>query len=310
MAIPKYDEMYREFLDILSDGNPHKIGTIRDSLSVIFHITEAERKQTLPSGQQLFANRVNWTSSYLKKATLVETISRGTYRITDAGKKVLSDNPAHIDNAFLSKYDSFRNFITAAGGSTVSQKHQTIQAVKPNLPSQSPQDILDDAYQKINATLVDDLLAETMRQSPMFFENLVVKLLTQMGYGGSIEDSGTVTKATNDEGIDGIIREDKLGFSNIYIQAKRWDPSSTVGRPEIQKFMGALAGQGAHKGLFITTAQFTKEAKEYVKKQLGTKIVLIDGNALASLMIEYNVGVSIESTYYIKKIDSDFFDDI
>ena len=310
MAIPKYDEMYREFLDILSDGRTHKIGQIRDSLAAVFGLTEEERKLLLPSGkQQLFNNRVQWTGSYLKKAALVETSARGVYRITNAGMNVLSENPSHIDNVFLGRFDSFREFLVPTSPQPAHKTPQPAPVPSPVVLSQSPQDILDNAFQQINATLAEDILAETMRQTPTFFENLVVKLLTAMGYGGSVEDAGTVTKASGDEGIDGIIREDKLGFSNIYIQAKRWDPATAIGRPELQKFVGALAGQGAHKGLFITTAHFSKEAKEYVRKQLGMKIVLIDGTALANLMIEYNVGVSVEATYLIKRIDSDFFDD-
>lgn len=173
--------------------------------------------------------------------------------------------------------------------------------------SKTPQDILDEAFQQINTTLADDLLSEIMKQPPAFFEHLVVKLLTQMGYGGSVDDAGTVIGQTGDEGIDGIIREDKLGFSLIYIQAKRWDCDKTVGRPEIQKFVGALAGQGASKGLFITTAKFTKEARQYAEKQHTTKVVLVDDTTLAKLMIEYDLGVSTEATYEIKRIDSDFF---
>ena len=191
--------------------------------------------------------------------------------------------------------------------STAQEGHFSPQQIV--VSSESPQDILDDAYNQINAALIDDVLSEVMKQSPLFFEHLVIKLLTQMGYGGSLEDAGTVTRTSGDEGIDGMIREDKLGFDQIYIQAKRWDRNSTVGRPELQKFVGALAGQGASKGLFITTAQFTKEAKEYANKQHTTKNVLVDGTSLAKLMIEYNIGVSVETTYSIKKIDSDFFDD-
>lgn len=318
MAIPKYDEMYREFLDTLSDGNSHKISEIRDSLAIIFNVSNDERKELLPSGKQpLFNNRVNWTSSYLKQAGLIENSSRGVYRITDSGKKVLSSSITQIDNNVLLNFESFKEFLSrnvsasSAPAINISTTIQDKSSMQQQLvvSSESPQDILDDAYNKINAALIDDVLSEVMEQSPVFFENLVVKLLTQMGYGGSLEGAGTVTRTSGDEGIDGIIREDKLGFNLIYIQAKRWDRSSTVGRPELQKFVGALAGQGATKGLFITTAQFTKEAKEYANKQHTTKIVLVDGVALAKLMIEYNVGVSVETTYSIKKIDSDFFDD-
>lgn len=318
MAIPKYDEMYREFLKVLSDGESHKIGEIRDALAIAFNVSDDERKELLPSGKQpIFNNRVNWTASYLKQAGLVINFARGIYHITESGEKALATNVLKIDNSFLLKFDSFRDFLSRSI-SVVSASNMDIPANKKvsdslgqqlTVSSESPQDILDAAYSKIKAALIDDLLSEIMKQTPVFFEHLVVKLLTQMGYGGSLKGAGTVTRSTGDEGIDGIIREDKLGFNLIYIQAKRWDRNSAVGRPDIQKFVGALAGQGASKGLFITTAQFTKEAIEYANKQHTTKIILINGVALAELMIEYNVGVSIEATYSIKRLDSDFFDD-
>lgn len=317
MAIPKYDDMYREFLEVLSDNAPHKIGEIRNILATVFHLSDEERRELLPSGKQfLFNNRVNWTASYLKQAGLVKNISRGTYQISDSGKSVLSSNVPKIDNNVLLEFDSFKHFLSRS--STTSSDITAIDstgvtgstfAQQSVISSESPQDILDSAYTKIKDALIDDLLSEIMKQSPTFFEHLVVTLLTKMGYGSSLKGAGTVTKSTGDEGIDGIIREDKLGFNLIYIQAKRWDRNSTVGRPELQKFVGALAGQGAIKGLFITTAQFTKEAREYANKQHTTKIILIDGNALAELMIEHNVGVSVEAIYSIKRIDSDFFDD-
>ena len=172
-----------------------------------------------------------------------------------------------------------------------------------------PQDIFEKSFTEINKILQEEILEEVIRQTPYFFENLVVKLLQKIGYG-TFKNSGKVTKKTNDEGIDGIINQDKLGFDSIYIQAKKWDKDSTVSRPKVQKFVGALAGQGATKGLFITTAKFSDGAREYSQKQHTTKIVLIDGMELAKLMIEYNIGVSVESVYEIKKIDSDFFDEI
>ncbi len=316
MAIPKFDDMYRELLEAISDGEPHKISDIRDALATVFHLSTEERKELLPSGKQsLFNNRVTWTASYLKQAGLIENSSRGIYRITESGKHVLSSNMSPIDTKFLLGFDSFKDFLSLSVPPTseTSTSSERIHKSGPHqiiVSSQSPQDILDEAYSQIKAALIDDILSEIMKQSPQFFEHLVVKLLTRMGYGGSLKDAGTVTRNTGDEGIDGIIREDKLGFNLIYIQAKRWDRKSTVGRPDLQKFVGALAGQGASKGLFITTAQFTKEAMAYASKQHTTKIILIDGIALAELMIEYNVGVSVEETYSIKRIDSDFFDDI
>lgn len=302
MSIPKYDEMYRAFLDCLADGQAHKSKEVKDIVAGVFDISAIEREEMLPSGKQpLFDNRIGWTRTYLKKAGLIQSPSRGVYIITPIGLQVLAENPQKIDNLYLQRFESFREFLSPNSDGTTTPTHVA------TLSSQTPQDILDDAFKQINATLVDDILAEVMKQTPLFFEHLVVKLLTQMGYGGSVENAGTVIGQSGDEGIDGIIREDKLGFSLIYIQAKRWDCDKTVGRPEIQKFVGALAGQGAAKGLFITTAKFTKEARQYAEKQHTTKIVLVDGPALAKLMIEYNLGVSTEATYRIKRIDTDFF---
>ncbi|MBM6918975.1 restriction endonuclease [Intestinimonas butyriciproducens] len=303
MAIPKYDEMYRVFLECLADMQQHKSKELRDIIAARLSVSDTERQERLPSGQQaIFDNRVGWTRTYLKKAGLITSPQRGIYQLTQQGKQVLDSNPDVIDNSFLEQFESFRQFMHAEPKST---KH----IATDSQDGQSPQDTFDLAYQKINHALADDLLTEIMKQSPVFFEKMVVQLLENMGYGGSVENAGLVVGQTGDEGIDGIIREDKLGFSLIYIQAKRWDRTTSIGRPELQKFVGALAGQGANKGLFITTAQFTKEAREYAKKQHTTKVVLVDGESLAKLMIEYNLGVSTEAVYQIKRLDSDFFSD-
>lgn len=302
MAIPKYDEMYRVFLECLADMQQHRSKELRDIIAARLSVSDAERQELLPSGRQgIFDNRVGWTRTYLKKAGLITSPVRGVYQLTEQGKRVLDSNPDVIDNSFLEQFESFRQFMHA--------EPTPAKGIADNQDGQTPQDTFDLAYQKINHALADDLLTEIMKQSPAFFEKLVVQLLENMGYGGSVENAGLVVGQTGDEGIDGIIREDKLGFSLIYIQAKRWDRATSIGRPEIQKFVGALAGQGASKGLFITTAQFTREAREYAKKQHTTKVVLVDGASLAKLMIEYNLGVSTEAVYQIKRLDSDFFGD-
>lgn len=301
MGLPKYDEMYRAFLDCLSDGAIHKSKDVKDTVASLYGISEQERAEMLPSGRQpVFDNRIGWTRTYLKKAGLIDSPTRANYLITKAGCGVLAENPAVIDNHYLQRFDSFRAFVSPDCAAA---------SVAETVSGQSPQDTLDIVYAQINTALADDILAEVMKQSPLFFERLVVKLLTTMGYGGSLENAGTVVGQSGDEGIDGIIREDKLGFSLIYIQAKRWDCDKTIGRPELQKFVGALAGQGANKGLFITTAKFTKDARAYADKQHTTKVVLVDGPSLAKLMIEYNLGVSTETTYETKRMDTDFFSD-
>lgn len=216
MAIPKYDEMYRAFLDCLADGQTHKSKEVKNAVADAFSVSEEERAQLLPSGRQaIFDNRIGWTRTYLKKAGLVQSPSRGIYTITAAGRQVLHENPKEIDNMYLQRFESFRRFVSRSNA----EADAPMSVAKPS--GKTPQDILEEAFQQINATLADDLLNEVMKQPPAFFEHLVVKLLTQMGYGGSIEDAGAVTGQTGDEGIDGIIREDKLGFSLIYIQAKR-----------------------------------------------------------------------------------------
>lgn len=300
MAVPKYHEMYRPFLEFLKDGQSHKIKEVKEVVAVAMLITEEDRQELLQSGKQaIFDNRIGWTRTYLKKAGLIDSPSRGVFVITAEGSKLLAEKPPTLNDDLLMRYESFRLFKSPnANGQSIPMADSS---------EDTPQDVLDSAFKLIKASLADELLSEIMKQTPSFFEALVVKLLEKMGYGGSLKGAGNVVGQSGDEGIDGIIREDKLGFNLIYIQAKRWDLVKTVGRPEIQKFVGALAGQGATKGLFITTAQFTKEAIAYADKQHTTKVILVDGVMLSELMIEYNLGVSPEMIYEIKKLDTDFF---
>lgn len=299
MPVPKYYEMYRPFLDSLKDRKEHTLKDVKEYVSKVILLSSDDLKELLPSGNVLYDNRIGWTRTFLKKAGLIESPKRGVFLLTKEGVDLLIENPAVINDNFLRRYESFELFYNSDNSQT---KTSSI-----NSTEDTPQDELDKAFKKISAALEDELLSEIMKQTPIFFEYLVVKLLEKMGYGGSLGNAGTVTKQSGDEGIDGIIREDKLGFNKIYIQAKRWDLNTTISRPEIQKFVGALAGQGASKGLFITTAQFTKEAQAYADKQHTTKVVLVDGNMLVKYMIEYQLGVSTEAVYEIKKIDTDFF---
>lgn len=297
MAIPKYHEMYQPFLDIVADGKLYSLREIRDRVAKVMGVTEAERKEMLTSGKQtIYNNRINWTGTYLKKAGLVERPSKGMFSISIEGKALLAENPAIIDDALLMRYDTFREFKKPVS--------RTLGAKIENESENTPQDQIDHAFNMINASIADDLLSEILKQSPDFFEMLVVKLLEKMGYGGALDSPGIVVGRSGDEGIDGIIREDKLGFNMIYIQAKRWGADKTVGRPDLQRFVGALADKKRGKGLFITTAQFSKEAIDYAGKQ---QVILIDGKTLTKLMLEYNLGVSVETVYELKSIDTDFF---
>lgn len=305
MAVPKFFEFIPIVLQVLLDKSEKTVKQIRENAIGALQISEEDCKELLPSGRQRTVdNRVNWAVTYLKNAGLIAAVRRGIYVITDEGCKAYAEAGADINLAYLERYESFRLFHGAPVNAPENDNG------KEMLQEETPQDMFEKAYSQINSALAEELLSAVMDRSSKFFEQLVVDLLLKMGYGSSIDSSGLVVGQSGDEGIDGIIREDKLGFSSIYIQAKRWDPTTmTVGRPEIQKFVGALAGQGASKGLFITTTQFSKEAVSYAGKQSAAKIVLVDGRQLTRLMIEYGIGVSVQSTYSIKKIDSDYFDD-
>ena len=303
MAIPKYNELYSLFLFAIQDGAPHSSKDVKQIISQKLQLTTEELAERLPSQRQpTFDNRVNWAKTYLKKAGLIDSPRRGIYIITKEGLNLLASGVQITNDLLKNRYPAFSAFVSGASIATPS----ALDGTPSSTVSDTPQETLERTYSLINEQLADDLLSEVMQQSPAFFEQLVVDLMKAMDYG-----DGFVTKYSGDGGVDGIIHEDKLGFNLIYIQAKRWDCDKTVGRPEIQKFVGALAGQGASKGLFITTAKFTKEARQYAEKQHTTKVVLVDGTTLAKLMIEYDLGVSTEAIYEIKRIDSDFFvDDI
>lgn len=306
MAVPKYNEFFSPVLRALEDGQIKRALEIRKYALNYLNVSEEDRKQMLPSNtQRLVDNRATWAITYLCKANLIERVAKGKYKITNTGIQVLHEKKDHVELKDLYQFDSFRQFINT---DTMSEEKKDLSqpSVLEDLQEGTPQDNLNASMEQINKELSANLLSEIMERSPAFFEKMVVQLLLKMGYGSALED-GFVTGCSGDEGIDGIIREDKLGFSSIYIQAKRWAEDKAIGRPEIQKFVGALAGQGAQKGLFITTGTFTKEARSYVEKQPSTKVVLVDGEKLTKLMIEYNLGVSVETVYTIKKIDTDFF---
>ncbi|WP_375329536.1 restriction endonuclease [Microcystis sp. BLCC-F210] len=306
MPIPDFQSIMLPLLKILADGKVYKYREIFEALVREFQVTEAERKEMLPSGQQeIFANRVGWAKTYLKKAGLIDSPQRATFVISEKGKEILSQNPARIDTKFLRQFPEFQEF------TRVNKQNETI-TLERNLSTsdqeQNPEELLEKSYQEIRQVLATDLLFILRKLSPDAFEKLVVELLVKMGYGGSIRDAGKAVGKSGDQGIDGIIKEDRLGLDIIYIQAKRWADNNAVGRPEIQKFVGALAGQGAKKGIFITTSYFTQEALEYAPRN-EIKIVLIDGEELSQLMIDYNLGVSTQKIYEIKRIDHDYFGD-
>lgn len=304
MAIPDYQSLMLPILQLVSDKEEHKYRDLIETLAIEFKVTDDERKELLASGNQaIFDNRVGWAKTYLKKAGLLDSPKRATFVITQLGLETLKKNPGRIDAKYLRQFPAFIEFQNASRNDTDTEE-ETISSSEPN--NQTPEESLDKAYQRIRKSLASELLTKVVELSPSFFERLVVELLVKMGYGGSIKDAGKAMGKSGDEGIDGTIKEDKLGLDIIYIQAKRWKPGNVVGRPELQKFVGALAGQGAKKGIFITTSNFTREAIEYTPRN-ETKIVLIDGEQLAQLMIDYNLGCTLQQTYELKKIDGDYF---
>ena len=299
MAIPDYQSLMLPLLRFLADKKEHLFRETLDALAKECNLSEAELRELLPSGKQpIFDNRVGWARTYMKKAGLLESTGRGVFRITERGLKILSQKPTAINVKFLKQFPEFIEFQTVKHEKTEDQKELDEEKEK------NPEELLENAYQQINDQLVSELLKQIKAMPPALFEKIVVELLVAMGYGGTLRDAGQAIGKSGDEGIDGVIKEDRLGLDAIYLQAKKWE--NTVGRPEIQKFAGALQGQRARKGIFITTSNFSKEAYDYTSR-IDTKIVLIDGEQLARLMIDQNIGVTSISKYEIKKIDSDYF---
>ena len=295
--LPRYDEFYAPLLHVLKDGNTYMMKEVKKRIAENLHLPEDALLERLASGRQsVYDNRIGWAKTYLQKAGVVVSPKRAQIMITDRGKALLSSGET-ITNALLEeKYPEFAEFCGKKSSDKVIDVTDTV------LAEETPQEVLDRVYGTINEQLADDLLVEIMGQSAKFFEILVVDLMKAMNYG-----DGFVTKLSGDDGIDGIIHEDKLGFNLIYIQAKRWNPDTTIGKPEIQKFAGAMMGPPkVEKGLFITTAKFSQGAKDYANAQ---HIILVDGRKLTELMIEHELGVSTQKSYRIKRIDSDYFTD-
>lgn len=304
MSIPDYQTCMLPFLRFLGDGSEHTLRDTEEALANQFHLTPSERVELLPSGQQgIFKNRIGWARTYLKKAGLLEAQKRGIFKITERGMNALASSPARIDVKYLEQFAEFIEFRDASKADSAST---SVLVSEVALPKTTPEEAIELAHQGLREQLAQELLSRILSCSPTFFEQLVVELLVKMGYGGSRKDAGERIGQTGDGGIDGIIKEDRLGLDTIFIQAKRWQGS--VGRPEIQKFVGALQGQRARKGVFITTSSYTAEAAEYASR-IDTKVVLIDGKQLASLMTDFDVGVSVSASYLVKRLDSDYFEE-
>jgi len=283
-------------LKLIGDGKQYSLRESIEALASEFGLTDEERRRLLPSGQQAaFDNRVGWARTYMKKAALVSTTRRGYFQITERGQDVLKETLPQMDTAYLRQFPEFVAFLRPKPGKPVIDKTDD---------TQTPAEVIEAAYQAMRQNVATELLQTVKEQSPAFFECLVIDLLVKIGYGGTRKDAGEAVGRSGDGGIDGIIKEDRLGLDIVYIQAKRW--SGTVGRPEIQKFAGALMGRSAKKGIFITTSAFSERARQYASR-IDSNIVLIDGDTLAQLMIDYNIGVASVASYELKRIDSDYF---
>lgn len=303
MAVPDFQSLMLPLLRVAADDREHSLAEARDVLAADFKLSDEELQELLPSRRQpKFANRVAWAKSYLQQAGLLQTPRRAHFQITDRGRAVLSSSPPRIDIKFLEQYPEFVEFRTPK----VDVATPLFDAPSTQAEPETPEEALEAAYQKMRLGLAAELLGRVKTASPRFFENLVVELLVRMGYGGSRRDAGQAIGRAGDEGIDGLISEDRLGLEVVYLQAKKWD--GTVGRPEIQRFVGALHGKRAKKGVFIATSAFSAEAIGYVE-HIDPKVVLIDGRRLTELMIEFGVGVSTSATYDVKRVDSDYFDE-
>lgn len=298
MTIPVFQEIMFPLLKLLEDKQEHSKSGVIDSLTKQFNLTGEEQRKLIPSGQAIFDNRVGWALTYMKKAGLIESTRRGFFRITDRGLQILKQKLAKIDVKFLEQFKEFQEF-------RIFRREKSLESAETEEEaSNTPEEALANAYQNLKNKLASDLLEQLKKSSPRRFENIVIDLLVAMGYGGSRREAAKAIGKSGDEGIDGIINEDRLGLDVIYIQAKKWEAS--VGRPEIHKFAGALLGKHAKKGVFISTSNFSKEAMDYAS-QVDNKIILIDGATLVQHMIDHNIGVTPHINYEIKKIDSDYF---
>lgn len=297
MPIPPFQDLMLPLLKLTSDGRERSSREVRDQLAGSLGVTTEEQAILIPSGRQaLYTNRVAWALAHLKVAKVLESPARGVYRITQRGQDVLAENPARVDLRFLRRFPEFVEF---RGGA-----QEPRAAVIDDAEQQSPAELMEASYRALRKDLAAELLTEVKRCTPAFFERLVVELLLAMGYGGSMSDAGSAVGQSGDGGIDGIIKEDRLGLDAVYIQAKRWE--GTVGRPLVQAFAGGLDGRRARKGVMITTSQFSKEAYDFVAS-IEKRIVLVDGEKLAEYMMDYGIGVTEIVSYSVRRIDSDYF---
>jgi len=307
MAIPDYQTLMLPVLKVAADGQERRIGDVINQLAREFALTEEEQQQLLPSGKQTaFANRVHWARTYLVQARLLEATKRAHFRITDRGRKALAERPPRIDNEYLLQFPEFIQFRERGRALTDTESAGAVDAPSVPQPTETPDELLRSTVKQIETALRKELLDRILAAPPAFFEGLIVALLLAMGYGGSREEAGKTVGRSGDGGIDGVIDQDALGLDRVYVQAKRYSVENPVSEPEVRAFSGSLGAAKANRGVFVTTSYFTQPAQSFAERH-PFKIVLIDVERLAALMIRHNVGVRIDETLYLKKIDEDFF---
>ncbi len=305
MPVPDYQSLMIHVLSAAADGEV-RIGDVVEYLAGELGLTPEERVELLPSGKQtLFANRVHWAKTYLSKAGLIELTRRGYFRITHRGRQVMASRPPRIDNTFLNQFAEFRQFKERSAQNSGQEQGETEAVFEKT--HETPDEVMRTAHKQIEAALAQDLLDRIHASPPTFFERLIVNLLLKMGYGGSASDAGRALGRSGDDGIDGVIDQDALGLDRVYIQAKRYAEGNNIGAGAIRDFFGSLDRHKATKGLFVTTSAFSPSARE-TAEFLSKRIVLIDGQHLARLMIRYDVGCRVEEVLQIKKLDEEFFE--
>jgi restriction system protein len=298
MAVPDFQSMMLPFLQFAADGNDHELSAVTEHIAQHFKLTPTDREDMVPTGNQSrLGNRVGWCRTHLKQAGLIEYVRRGVFRITERGRQVLAQKPPSINLKFLNQFSEHRDWF---------QRPKPKEALQTPVEALTPEERMEDLADDLKQALAAEIIDRVKSINPFRFERVVLDLLVAMGYGGSRKEAAEIGKGVNDGGIDGLINEDRLGLDRIYVQAKRWQDS--VGRPQIQNFVGALAGQHATKGIFITTSDFSSSAIDFAKS-VSQRVILIDGQRLAELMIEHNVGVSRAINYEIKRVDSDYFEE-
>jgi restriction system protein len=308
--IPDYQTLMLPVLKIAGDGKEHRISEVVSQLGQDYKLTAAELDELLPSGKQtVFGNRVHWAKTYLSQSKLVDNTRWGRFTITDRGRSVLAEKPARIDRKYLSRFAEFNTFVGGQKNTTTAIAAEPNETEKASEPAtKTPDELLRSTIGEMEAALASELLSRILAATPAFFEQLIVDLLLAMGYGGSREGAGRAIGKSGDGGLDGVIDQDQLGLDRIYIQAKRYNPDNPVSEPDIRGFSGSLGANKATKGVFVTTAYFTKPAIDFAERTPHT-IVLIDGKELTRLMIRHSVGVRVAETLYVKKIDEETFSD-